>query len=174
MRFGEGRCRQNYRHQSQVDTATRNIRVQATVTNSDEHLRPGMYVNVAVVLAGREKVLAIPATAVLYALTATRCSSSKTVRAESGPAGEGGPAAVRAARRKAWRFCRRALRAQGGRHHREHRGVQAAQRQTVTVDNSLSPEFKLSPSHRKISYSLDPYISGGGPKEVLPKGQRFN
>jgi len=51
----------------EVDAATRNIRVQATVANSQEHLRPGMFVNVAVVLPAREEVLAIPTTAVLYA-----------------------------------------------------------------------------------------------------------
>lgn len=51
----------------EVDVATRNIRVQATVANSQERLRPGMFVNVAVVLPSREEVLAIPATAVLYA-----------------------------------------------------------------------------------------------------------
>ena len=50
-----------------VDVATRSIRVQATVANSQEHLRPGMFVNVAVVLPAREEVLAIPTTAVLYA-----------------------------------------------------------------------------------------------------------
>lgn len=51
----------------EVDAATRNIRVQATVANSQERLRPGMFVNVAVVLPAREEVLAIPTTAVLYA-----------------------------------------------------------------------------------------------------------
>ena len=51
----------------QVDTATRNIRIQATVANPQESLRPGMFVNVAVLLPAQEKVLAIPATAVLYA-----------------------------------------------------------------------------------------------------------
>jgi len=51
----------------EVDAATRNIRVQATVANSQEHLRPGMFVNVAMVLPLREEVLAIPTTAVLYA-----------------------------------------------------------------------------------------------------------
>ena len=50
-----------------VDAATRNIRVQATVANSQEHLRPGMFVNVAMILPLREDVLAIPTTAVLYA-----------------------------------------------------------------------------------------------------------
>jgi membrane fusion protein (multidrug efflux system) len=51
----------------EVDAATRNIRVQATVANRQEHLRPGMFVNVSVVLPAREEMLAIPTTAVLYA-----------------------------------------------------------------------------------------------------------
>jgi membrane fusion protein, multidrug efflux system len=51
----------------QVDAATRNIRIQATVENPAERLRPGMYVNVSVVLPDRIEVLAIPATSVLYA-----------------------------------------------------------------------------------------------------------
>ncbi len=51
----------------QVDAETRNIKVQATVGNRAEKLRPGMFVNVAVGLPVRQQVLAIPATAVLYA-----------------------------------------------------------------------------------------------------------
>ena len=52
---------------SQVDPSTRNIGVQATVANSQEHLRPGMFVKVDVVLPVQNQVLAIPSTAVLYA-----------------------------------------------------------------------------------------------------------
>jgi len=52
---------------SQVDPSTRNIGVQATVANSQEHLRPGMFVKVDVVLPVQDQVLAIPSTAVLYA-----------------------------------------------------------------------------------------------------------
>jgi len=51
----------------QVDSATRNIRIQATIPNAEERLRPGMFVNVAVVLPAKTQVLCIPATAVLYA-----------------------------------------------------------------------------------------------------------
>lgn len=51
----------------EVDAATRNVRLQATVANTALRLRPGMFVDVAVVLPAREKVLVIPATAVLYA-----------------------------------------------------------------------------------------------------------
>jgi len=50
-----------------VDAETRNIRVQATLANRDEKLRPGMFVNVALGLPARQRVLAVPATAVLYA-----------------------------------------------------------------------------------------------------------
>jgi len=51
----------------EVDAATRNIRIQATIANPEERLRPGMFVNVALVLSAHNKVLVIPATAVLYA-----------------------------------------------------------------------------------------------------------
>ncbi len=50
-----------------VDSETRNVKVQATIANRAERLRPGMFVDVAVGLPTRQKVLAIPATAVLYA-----------------------------------------------------------------------------------------------------------
>jgi len=50
-----------------VDSASRNIRVQATINNQNEELRPGMFVQVAVVLPKNKPVLTIPATSVLYA-----------------------------------------------------------------------------------------------------------
>jgi membrane fusion protein (multidrug efflux system) len=50
-----------------VDAETRNVKIQATVANKGERLRPGMFVNVSVGLPQRQKVLAVPATAVLYA-----------------------------------------------------------------------------------------------------------
>ncbi len=50
-----------------VDAETRNVRLQATVANRAEKLRPGMFVNTSVGLPIRRTVLAIPATAVLYA-----------------------------------------------------------------------------------------------------------
>lgn len=51
----------------EIDPATRNVRVQATLANPAEKLRPGMFANVVVVLPTQEKVMAIPATSVLYA-----------------------------------------------------------------------------------------------------------
>jgi membrane fusion protein, multidrug efflux system len=50
-----------------VEAETRQIKMQATVANSGNKLRPGMFAAVAVGLPERQKVLAIPATAVLYA-----------------------------------------------------------------------------------------------------------
>jgi len=51
----------------EVDSATRNLRARATLTNRDEKLRAGMFANVEVVLRTRQAVLSIPATAVLFA-----------------------------------------------------------------------------------------------------------
>ncbi|MES9825857.1 MAG: efflux RND transporter periplasmic adaptor subunit [Candidatus Thiodiazotropha endolucinida] len=51
----------------EIDQMTRSVRVRATLSNQSELLRPGMFANVEVMLSDDEKVLAIPATAVLYA-----------------------------------------------------------------------------------------------------------
>ena len=51
----------------QADSATRNVRIQATAANKEELLRPGMFATVAVVLPAKNQVLTIPATAVLPA-----------------------------------------------------------------------------------------------------------
>lgn len=50
-----------------VDADTRNIQLQATLANREEKLLPGMFGNVAVRLPLRRKVIAVPATAILYA-----------------------------------------------------------------------------------------------------------
>lgn len=50
-----------------IDAATRNVRLQATVANQSGQLRPGMYVNVEVLLPGERQVVTLPETAVLYA-----------------------------------------------------------------------------------------------------------
>lgn len=51
----------------EVDPATRNIRLRATLANPQGLLRPGMFVTVAAELPDTEPVLLIPSTAVLYA-----------------------------------------------------------------------------------------------------------
>jgi membrane fusion protein (multidrug efflux system) len=130
----------------QVDAATRNIRVQATVANADERLRPGMYVSVAVVLPGREKVLAIPATAVLYA------PYSDSVFIVEDPPEPNPEQPVKVVRQQFTQL---------GEKHGDFVAVRSGLKegdtvvstgvfklrngQTVTVDNSLSPEFKLKP-----------------------------
>lgn len=50
-----------------VDAATRNVRLQATLANADGAMRPGMFANVAVALPTKNHVVSIPITAVVYA-----------------------------------------------------------------------------------------------------------
>ena len=50
-----------------VDSSTRSLRVRATLCNTGERLRPGMFANVDVVLPAGAPVVAIPVSAVLFA-----------------------------------------------------------------------------------------------------------
>jgi membrane fusion protein, multidrug efflux system len=52
---------------SVVDEATRNIRVQATLGNPEEKLRPGMFVQAQVVLGASNPIVSLPASAINYA-----------------------------------------------------------------------------------------------------------
>jgi membrane fusion protein (multidrug efflux system) len=52
---------------SVVNEATRNVQVQATVPNPDGKLRPGMFVQTAVILGASRPVVALPASAISYA-----------------------------------------------------------------------------------------------------------
>jgi membrane fusion protein (multidrug efflux system) len=52
---------------SVVDEATRNIQVQATLSNPHARLRPGMFVEVELRLGGERTVIALPASAISYA-----------------------------------------------------------------------------------------------------------
>ena len=130
----------------QVDTATRNIQMQATVANPEERLRPGMFVNVAVVLPARKDVLAIPATAVLYA----PYSDSVFVVEEKKEEKNGQPGQV--VRQK---FVR--LGEKKGDYVAIVSGLEEGDTvvstgvfklrngQSVVVDNAVTPEFKLNP-----------------------------
>ncbi len=51
----------------QVDAVTRNVRVQGTLANPDEKLRPGMFAEVTLVQPTVRKVVVVPATAIVYA-----------------------------------------------------------------------------------------------------------
>jgi membrane fusion protein (multidrug efflux system) len=50
-----------------VDNVTRSLKLRASIPNKDNKLRPGMFVNVSVVLPNRDSVVAVPATAVVHA-----------------------------------------------------------------------------------------------------------
>lgn len=51
----------------EVDPSTRNVRIRASFDNADGRLRPGMFVSVEVLSSELRNVLAIPATAVVFA-----------------------------------------------------------------------------------------------------------
>ena len=52
---------------SEVDSSTRNIYVQATLANPEEKLRSGMFVRFAVELPANDNIVVVPATAIAYA-----------------------------------------------------------------------------------------------------------
>jgi membrane fusion protein, multidrug efflux system len=52
---------------SVVDQATRNVQVQATLSNPEGKLQPGMFVQVEVVLGASRSVITLPASAISYA-----------------------------------------------------------------------------------------------------------
>ncbi|HET9158931.1 MAG TPA: efflux RND transporter periplasmic adaptor subunit, partial [Myxococcaceae bacterium] len=51
----------------EVDPATRNVRMRATVENPDGQLNPGMFASVAVEAGKASQALVVPATSVIYA-----------------------------------------------------------------------------------------------------------
>ena len=52
---------------SAVDTATRNVTLQATLENPDHALRPGMFIKIDIVMPEKHKSLVIPGSAISYA-----------------------------------------------------------------------------------------------------------
>jgi membrane fusion protein (multidrug efflux system) len=72
----------------EVDVATRNVRVRATLPNADGRLRPGMFANAEVVAAEKKPVLVIPATAVLFAPFGDSVYVVEEAKAEEGKAGD--------------------------------------------------------------------------------------
>jgi membrane fusion protein, multidrug efflux system len=128
----------------EVDSATRNVRLQATVANSAERLRPGMFVNVTVVLPDKQEVLAIPATAVQHAPYGNSVfvlkedengQSGTVVRQQVVELGErrGDFVAVRSGLQEGDRVVSTGV-------------FKLRNGQAVMVDNTLSPEFKTAPS----------------------------
>ncbi len=50
----------------QINPATRNVQVQATLSNPERKLRPGMFVSVTIRLASSREVLPVPSTALIH------------------------------------------------------------------------------------------------------------
>lgn len=130
----------------QVDSATRNIRVQATVANTREHLRPGMFVNVTLVLPKVQTVLTIPSTAVLYA------PYSDSVFIVENPSNDTGASSKSVVRQQFVRLGEKRgdfIAVLSGLKEGESVVSTGAFKlrngQAVVVDNTLSPEFKLAP-----------------------------
>jgi membrane fusion protein (multidrug efflux system) len=130
----------------QVDSATRNISVQATLDNPGEDLRPGMFADVKVILPREEKVLAIPATSILYAPYSDSVfvveskkdektgKKKKTVRQQFVRLGEkrGDYIAVLSGLKEGDTVVTTGV-------------FKLRNGQSVVVDNTLSPKFKLAP-----------------------------
>jgi membrane fusion protein (multidrug efflux system) len=130
----------------EVDAATRNIRIQATVANQQELLRPGMFVNVAVVLPAAKNVLAVPATAVLYA----PYSDSVFVVDEKKSENNSDPGLVVRQQvvqlgEKRGDFVAVAAGLEAGETIVSTGAFKLRNGQAVVVDNTLAPEFKLAP-----------------------------
>ena len=131
-----------------VEETTRNIKVQATIRNTDEQLRPGMYVDVKIVLPVAKDVLVIPVTAVLYA---PYSDSVFIVEDDAGQAKDG----QEAGKVLRQQFVR--LGEKRGDFVEVVSGLQAGETvvttgvfklrngQAVVIDNMLQPEFKLDP-----------------------------
>lgn len=52
---------------SQLDDATRSVRLRATIANDDNRLKPGMFVTVNVILPNEQSVVVVPSTAIATA-----------------------------------------------------------------------------------------------------------
>jgi membrane fusion protein, multidrug efflux system len=130
----------------QVEASTRNIRIQATLANAQERLRPGMYVNVAVVLPARDEVLSIPATAVLYAPYSDSVFVVEEKKSEKG----GQPAKVVRQQfaqlgEKRGDFVSVVTGLKEGDTVVSTGAFKLRNGQEVVVDNTLAPRFKLTP-----------------------------
>ena len=130
----------------EVDAATRNIRVQATVANSQERLRPGMFVNIALVLPSREEVLVIPTTAVLYAPYGDTVFVIKKKETEKGvQPSEVVEQKIVQLGEKRGDFVALVSGLDNGETVVSTGVFKLRNDQAVVVDNTLAPEFKLAP-----------------------------
>ena len=133
----------------EVDRATRNVRIQATLANPDELLRPGMFVSAEVLLARTEQALFIPATAVQHAPF-----GDTVFVVEPGEAGADGEATLVLRQQLVRLGIRR------GDYVAVTEGLRAGERvvstgvfklspgMKVVIDNSLAPDFSFEPRPR--------------------------
>jgi membrane fusion protein (multidrug efflux system) len=134
----------------EVDSRSRNITVQATLSNPDERLRPGMFATVAVVLPENREILTIPTTAVSYAPYSDSVFVVETAEADSGAASDQHQKVLRQ------QFVQ--LGEQRGDFVVVRKGLAAGQTvvstgvfklrngQPVVVDNQLAPDFEAAPT----------------------------
>ncbi len=128
-----------------IDPATRTVRVQATLRNEDHKLRPGMFVNVRTQLDRSEKRLIIPATAVLYGPYG---DSVFVIEKSEDPASDVltiKPTLVRLGERKG-DFVAVTKGLAAGDQVVSTGSFKLMANMPVVIDNSLAPEFKLTPT----------------------------
>jgi membrane fusion protein (multidrug efflux system) len=73
---------------SRVDEATRNVKIQGTLKNADHKLKPGMFVDVEVLLPEKDGVLAIPSSSIAYAPYGDSVYVVKDAKMPDGKAGK--------------------------------------------------------------------------------------
>lgn len=129
----------------EVDSATRNIRIQGTLSNPQGVLRSGMFASVSVVLPGSSEVLVVPATSVLYA----PYSDSVFVIEPKDPGQPESGLVLRQQfvriERKKGDFVALASGLKEGERVVSTGVFKLRNGQAVVVDNSLAPPFKLDP-----------------------------
>lgn len=129
----------------QIDPATRNVRVQATLPNPERRLRPGMFVNVTIRLASARDVLPVPSTALIHG------PSGDTVFVIGEESTEGGGSRLSVTEKRVRTGGRR------GDFVDIVEGLSAGEQvvstgpfklrtgMPVVIDNSLAPDFQLQP-----------------------------
>ena len=131
----------------EVETATRNIKVQATLKNTQHLLRPGMFATATVVLPELDTVLAIPVTAVLnapYSDSVFIVEDDKNDK-NSPPAKVVRQQFVRLGVRRG-DFVAVTSGVKQGEIVVSTGAFKLRNGQAVAVDNTLSPEFKIDPT----------------------------
>jgi len=129
----------------EIDTATRNIRIQALLANPDEQLRTGMFIRVAVVLPRQKEVLTIPATSVLYAPYSDSVFVIETKKDDSGATSQIVRQQFVSLGEKRGDFILIKSGLTAGESIVSTGAFKLRNGQHVVVDNKLAPDFKLNP-----------------------------